>query len=435
MVSLTVHAMPAPKPALRYQLLPQVEELTPGNPAQFYLRCFMEQRNFFFSKEGTTERTRYLAMPLAQLPAEQLRHYGGSALTQADWGARLDTPDWEALHRVQNDGIDMLLPELGPLHILGTALRVRFRGQVAGRHFNEAIYTAKTMFALARHLGDHPTETANLLGLSIADLTLDSLEEMIQQPGSPNLYWALTQLPSPLVDLRKGLQGDRALVAVDFRTLRDDAPLTEEQLENLVSQLSGVMGFARAQAGLPPQNLRARLETLVKDSKRVEAARTRIMNALVQKEDLGKFPPLEIVMIMERVEKFPPLQVVLLDEKYEHDRQRDERMKLLPLAPWQIEALHAKETGAHSTTGLFAELLPNIVADRKTQARVEQRIGMLRCIEALRMYAAKHNGRLPATVDQVDLPLPIDPFTGKPVACKIERGTATIGHYQVIVQK
>jgi hypothetical protein len=42
--------MPEPKPALRYLLLPEVRELNPGNPAQWYLRSFQEQRNFFFSR-------------------------------------------------------------------------------------------------------------------------------------------------------------------------------------------------------------------------------------------------------------------------------------------------------------------------------------------------------------------------------------------------
>ena len=72
-VRLTVRPMPAPKPALKYQLLPELGELNPGNAAQDYLKCFMEQRNFFFSKEAVAERARYLTMPLAELPADKLK--------------------------------------------------------------------------------------------------------------------------------------------------------------------------------------------------------------------------------------------------------------------------------------------------------------------------------------------------------------------------
>src|SRR5271156_404564 len=100
-VRLTVRPMSAPKPALKYQLLPELQELNPGNAAQNYLKCFMEQRYFFFSKEAAADRARYRMMPLAELPADKLSQYGGAALRQADWAARLDTVDWQTLQRIQ----------------------------------------------------------------------------------------------------------------------------------------------------------------------------------------------------------------------------------------------------------------------------------------------------------------------------------------------
>src|SRR5262249_33547173 len=159
--------------------------------------------------------------------------------------------------RVQKGGMDLRMSELGPLRILGWGLQVRFRGAVAGRRFDDATHSAKTMFALARHLGECPTGAANRLGLEVAGLAFDTLEEMVQQPGCPNLYWALTDLPCPLVELRKGLQGDRVLAMRDLRGLREDEPMTEAQLEAVVSRLSGAIGFARQQAGRPPRSLRA----------------------------------------------------------------------------------------------------------------------------------------------------------------------------------
>src|ERR1700682_6186637 len=130
-VKLKVQPMPAPKPILKYQLLPELRELNPGNPAQNYLKCFAEQRNFFYSKEAAAERIRYLSLPLAELPVEKLR--------QADWAARLDTPDWQLLQHVQKEGMDLPLLELGRLQLLGPALQVRFRAEVAGRRFDDAV--------------------------------------------------------------------------------------------------------------------------------------------------------------------------------------------------------------------------------------------------------------------------------------------------------
>jgi hypothetical protein len=408
-VRLHVRAMPAPKPALKYQLLPEVRELRHGNPAQDYLKCFAEQRNFFFGKESVAQRERYLSMPLSELPAKELREYGRNALWQADWAARMDSLDWEATQRVQTDGLDVAVPEVAPMRLLATALQVRFRGQVAGRYYDDAIRTAKTMFALGRHLGEHPTPAANLVGLSVAQMTLDTLEEMVQQPDCPNLYWALTDLPCPLVEVRKGAQGERTQVDAELRPILNDAPMTDAQVDQLIGRLSGVLGVMRVQAGQSPRSLRAALEARAKDAERVRAARGRLAESGCAKD---------------LVEKLPPAQVILLDEKREYEGRRDERLKLLALAPWQIDALPGGENLARDGDGLFAELLPHAVEIRRAQARLEQRIGLLRCAEALRLYAAAHGGKLPEKLCEAGVPLPDDPFTGKPFGYKADGPTA-----------
>jgi len=410
-VHLTVRPMPAPKPVLKYQLLPELRELNPGNAAQNYLKCFMEQRYFFFTKGPAAERARYQTMPLAELPVDKLLHYGGPALKQADWAARLDGVDWQTLERIQNGGTAPLPDELGPLQDLAAALQVRFRAEVAGRHFDEALGTAKTMFALARHLGEHPTEVANLVGLWVAHLSLGTLEEMVQQPGCPNLYWALTDLPCPLVDLRKGVQGDRTLVAADLRLLHDDTPMTEPEIEAFVSHLSGVIGFAREQSGRPPRNVRVRLHARVKDPERVRAARQRLVEA-------GYVPDL--------VKTFPPTQVILVDEKLDYEVQRDERVKLLALPLCQIDSLVGGKNEKSDGDGLLADFLPHIIKLRRNQGQLERQIALLRHVEALRIYAADHDGKLPARLSDIPVPLPIDPVTGKPFAYAVDGATAHI---------
>lgn len=418
-VRLNVHSMPAPKPALKYLLLPEVRELHPGNPVQWYVRSFQEQRNFFFGKEAVAERARYRILPLAELATKNLLKYGGSALTQADWAARLDTLDWQVLETIQTDGLELTLPELGPLHVLATALQVRFRAEVAAHRFDDAVATAKTMFALARHLGEYPAEAANRAGLSVADLVLDTLTEMVQQPGCPNLYWTCADLPCPLVDLRRGFQGSRAQVEAELRPLRDDAPMTDADLEEFVAHLSGVLGYARQQAGLPPRNLRAELRARTNDPERVRAARLRLIDA-------GCAESL--------VQKFPPTQVILLDEKRTYDVRRDERMKLLALPLWRMDGA---ESG-HGET-LFSEFVPKVLPARQAQARVEQRVLLLRHVEALRLYAAEHDGQLPEKLSDLTVPLPPDPFTGKPVGYRVEGLSAQLQalhtRYEVTMQK
>ncbi len=305
----------------------------------------------------------------------------------------------------------MLADELGPLQILGTALRVRFRAQVAGRHIDEAIGTAKTMFALGRHLGEHPTEVASMVGMWAAHLSLESLEEMLQQPGCPNLYWALTDLPCPLVDLRKGVQGDRTSVAANLKSLRDDRAMTEAEIAEFVGHLSGLVGFAREQSGRSPRNLRARLDTRVKDKDRVTAAGRRLAEAGYS---------------ADLVKTLPPAQVILLDEKRVYEVLRDDRLKLQSPPFWQVESQIGDEDSAADAGGLFADFLPRLGKLRRTQARLEQQVAFLRVVEAVRLYAAEHQGKPPVKLADVPVPEPIDPVSGKPFQYAIERAVAHI---------
>ena len=226
----------------------------------------MEQRAFFYGKEGVSRRNRFRKMPLLELRLEPVAEYSSNALKQADRAARMDTLDWQALRQVEDGGIDVVPAELGPLQILAEALQVRLRFQLARHQFGDAIGTAKTMFALGRHLGEHPTEVAALVGFGAAHLALDSLAEMVQQPIA-----RICTGHSPTCRPRwwtcgRACRAHRLRVAAELRPIRDDGPMTDAEIEAFVRRLSGVLNFAREQAGLPPRSLRARLEAQVQGS-------------------------------------------------------------------------------------------------------------------------------------------------------------------------
>jgi hypothetical protein len=72
-------------------------------------------------------------------------------------------------------------------------------------------------------------------------------------------------------------------------------------------------------------------------------------------------------------------------------------------------------------------LLPALSHVRRTSVRAERRIALLRVIEALRFYAADHDGKLPAALDDIkEVPLPVDLVTGKPFGYKLADGKATL---------
>ena len=53
-------------------------------------------------------------------------------------------------------------------------------------------------------------------------------------------------------------------------------------------------------------------------------------------------------------------------------------------------------------------------------------MALLRHVEALRLYAAAHDGRLPGKLSDIGVPLPADPFTGKPFAYQVDGATARL---------
>lgn len=407
-VRMSVQPKAAPKPALKYQLLPELREMNPGNPIHEYSRCFAEQHNFWRVKENVQEREKWRTMPLKDLPWQQLRDYGRVPLSRADYAARMDTPDWQILLKLKSDGFNLLLPDIQQLRELASALQMRFRVEIAGHRYDDALITAKTMLALSRHLGEHPTAIGDLVGIAIGSIALGTVDEMIPQPGCPNLFWALTNLPSPFIDLRKGLQGERTLIEAELSGLDDREPMTNAQLQKIVDRLQKDINGPKDPEGA----VRAWFEGRAKDKEYVQAARKRLVEASAPAD-------------ATKLDLFPPLQIILLDAKLDYETVRDETMKALALPYWQARKVleSIPPIPVDKQTPLIKLMIVNTKV-KVAQTRLDQRIALLRCVEALRIYAAEHDGKLPAKLDDLRLPLSVDPATGKPFAYKVEGKTA-----------
>jgi hypothetical protein len=75
------------------------------------------------------------------------------------------------------------------------------RAQFAQGEYDTAVGTVQNGFTMAKHLGDGPTLLQGLVGVAIGARMFRPLEQFIQEPNSPNLYWALRDLPQPFIDL------------------------------------------------------------------------------------------------------------------------------------------------------------------------------------------------------------------------------------------
>src|SRR5262245_19137415 len=330
----------------------------------------MEAQKFFYDKEAFQRREKLLAMPLKELPAQELQDYGGNHLKQADYAARLDNPDWQILLKLKADGINALVPDLQAMRQLANALKVRFRAEVALGRFDDALRTAKTLFALSRHVGEHPIYIGSLVAIAVAHVAVGPLEEMLEQPGCPNLYWALTNLPHPFVSLNKATAGEQLWPLAHLGDLDDKAPMSEEQIQKVSAFVDNILGNGKPIK--PSDGVRGILDARTKDGSKLNAARRRLVEWGIPEE---------------RVMRFPPDQVILLDEKREYDERRDELMKLMNLPPWQFEPLFAlvepRIKPNKDKPSLFADFFfPAVQKVHRRQVQLEQSIAIVRSIEA-----------------------------------------------------
>ena len=191
--------------------------------------------------------------------------------------ARLDKPDWQILLKLRADGFETLLPDVQAMRSLGKALAVRFRAEIAGGRVDDAIRTAKTMFGMARRMGEHPTFIGELVGFAIAFTAINPLEEMLEQPGCPNLYWALTNLPDPFISIKTGLDGERLSIWGCTRDLDSSGPIGAEQIRKFIGVYDKLVG--ENSPDRPPGGIQRVSGARTKDEAKDAEARKRLVES------------------------------------------------------------------------------------------------------------------------------------------------------------
>jgi hypothetical protein len=261
-----------------------------------------------------------------------------------------------------------------------------------------------------------------LIGVAIAQLMTDRVTGLLQIPKAPNLYWALTDLPRPFISLREAMQAERLMVtalfplqesAVDIRT----TPLSTQQLQNILDRI-----LKAADVPSSGDKTAMQLALIAITSKCYPEAKRFLLSQ-------GKSPDV--------VEAMPRFQVVLLFAFAEYNRLFDEMVKWQGLPYWQarpgldkaVEGVKAEKVkaGELERVPLGALLIPAVERVFFATTRTDRKIAALRCIEAIRLYAAGHDGKLPGALSDItEVPIPIDPVTGKEFEYKLDDGKALL---------
>jgi hypothetical protein len=436
----------SPVPALKYKLLPDRRDLIPGNAAIFYHRAieYSIQTSGRHQLEAEKAKTSlkqlaaedelaqgWLTQPLATLPREAVRKrlesYANS-LREVELGARREFCDWEFQRR--DEGFNLLLMDMQETRALGRLLALKTRLEIAEGRIDSAIHWLQTGLALARHVGQNSsTLIQSLVAASNTLQVAVPLDDLIQAPGAPNLYWALASLPRPYLELSTALDGEKSLLEKEFPQLRnlDSAPWSIEQARAFADDFQRKMGMLTgdwAQSSSPSS------QPEMKD-----LGEHLMFAAIVARA----YPEAKRQLIAQgrlaaQVEAMPSIQVVAIHSYRLYEQARDDIFKWAGLPYWQASKGMA-DSERHPGVGWdklkggipFANVLPAINSAFYVPVRVERRLNVVQYIEAIRLYAANHNGTLPPNLEAItEAPVPIDPATGKFFEYRVDGSTATL---------
>ena len=363
---------------------------------------------------------------MKEIPLEEARKFfdtHGPFYRQIELGARRRTAEWEYTLDEPNP-IGLLLPDVNWMRNYEPMLVLKARMAVADGDFAAACHHLETGFAFSRHVGEGPTLIHSLVAIAMASQFADTVGDFIEQPDSPNLYWALTALPQPLVDLQAGLAFEYQTIDKQFPGLVDlDRERTAEQWDGILRHLRTELRQCRSgregQTGTPrvvSQRLRpgrsGHKVTRPCDGSRIRGTDER-PGCRQSREDAGGSG----VVDLHRGHKLTRTATTGI---------RRPTCRIAQARP-VLEAAAKRLREAPISEGHLPArmLLPALDRVLARQNLLERNIAALRVIEALRIYAAAHDGQLPDKLSDVtEVPVPDDPGTGKPFEYRLDADTA-----------
>ena len=420
----TVTPAAEPRPALTYTLLPTLREKTPGNAALAYLRAFTTRPPAKVgddAKKHEAATTKFEEAAVEKLNISKLESHlqpYSTLFRELDKASHCDRCEWELLPRRGDDGIGLMLIEVQPAREAVRYLGLKVKLELKQNHYPEAAKWLTVGFQTAKHHGEAGVLIQMLVGLATENTLLERVEDWIARPDSPNLYWALTALPRPLIDSRIVFEGE----AIFFDIMSPEhfvitqKPMTAEQANRILDERLAKAKNPEKSIFGPDLDLTT-LSKFVAKTDRAGYIKFHFANA---KNDL-----LARGHTAKELDAMPQAQVLLLQGYERFLELRDDQRKYLGLPYPDAEAglkrhleKQKKMHADNETDAVLAFYMLTLPATERVffaSARTERKVAALRVIEAIRLHAATTNGQLPAKLaDITTVPVPDDPVRNKP---------------------
>jgi len=430
-----------PTPAFKYRLTTLPHEQVPGNSVAHYMRAFFEggvDRNWkqLRDKYGEAVYDWYgTDIAISALPMEKVREaartFDGTVENYVRKGALCRDTDWGVSY-VDIRGpevISFLLPEIQSMRQLGRALALHTRVAIADGEHDRAINEIRMSYRLGRDVGEQPILVSNLVGIAICGITNITTTELIASPNSPNLYWALTELPRPQVSMRESMRLEMSIGPRMFEVLNDPESkertagewnsLWKRDIASFVEQLGGGWfefgGGNSPQAQIPPLLLGIAGYTHAKQRLVAWGFDEAEVEAMAVGQVLSIYSARTYAIASDELEKATYIEYTASEQLNRHANDQLRAMQL-----WG-------ENPDREIIPIASMLLPAVQAAKKASFRHQRDIDSLRVIEALRMHAAQNDGRWPASLAEITcVPVPKNIATDEPFEYELIGDTAVL---------
>src|SRR5262249_50405450 len=262
-----LHPADVPYVPLKYRMLPTFIEQTPGNAATHYFRAAEMWANHPPYQSAKDKISDWCELPLDKLRSNQEAQDFFNGCPTMHWdvmrlAAHRDHCDWELPIREYH--ISTHIPELQKIRDLARLIAFKARIEMSRGQIDDALDTLKTGMSMARHAGQGQTLVNSLVAVAMEGMMLNQLGELIENPKCPNLYWTLSVLPDPFIDMHANLDAENDFVYLLLPELRDirTARRTDTEWDAALLKVAQTLMKVVPDFGVPPEKANKTLDLI-----------------------------------------------------------------------------------------------------------------------------------------------------------------------------
>ena len=207
-----------PSPIFKHRFCVPPQDTIPANAATLYLRSFGERfldgpLDEAYEEFGDEEVKKWFStdgVPIESLlktPAKKVSEtFDDYINTHIERATRCRYCDW-GLAEEDLKGMELysfLFPSLKNTRSISRVLALQTRVAIAEQRFDRAAELIRMNYQLAGNVGKIKFIVAGMTGIHGVHTANNTVIDLIATPNSPNMYYALTELPRPIIDLREG---------------------------------------------------------------------------------------------------------------------------------------------------------------------------------------------------------------------------------------